>query len=81
MVCRSFRAVWAVVKVWVHPITVEKIQVLGGQSKYLPKMEQAGIKRSELPDFMGGNRVCESIADLLEAERQEQQDEAIGRPE
>jgi len=46
-----FRAIWAIVKPWLHPITVSKIQICS--SDFLSEMTKDGIQKDQLPDFLG----------------------------
>ena len=48
-----FRGLWKIMSVWVDPVTKAKIQLL--PKKYLPRIEAAGMPRSQLPDWMGGS--------------------------
>ena len=49
-----FRSVYAVIKPLIHPVTRDKIKILGGKSAYLPEMKKAGIPLSSIPVSMGG---------------------------
>ena len=44
-----FRSVYAVIKPLIHPVTRDKIKILGGKSSYLPEMKKAGIPLSAIP--------------------------------
>lgn len=55
-----FRAVWAVVKPWLHPITVAKVHILGSYSSSLKTMTaDGGLTADALPDWMGGT--CKGV--------------------
>ena len=47
-----FRAMWAIISMWLHPITRKKIQIHG--SSPLAAMEKQGMPASELPPWCGG---------------------------
>eukprot|EP00047_Mylnosiga_fluctuans_P002202 m.223590 g.223590 ORF g.223590 m.223590 type:complete len:308 (+) comp10947_c0_seq1:28-951(+) len=61
-----FRAIWAVVKPWIHPITVAKIHVLGGPKDSLKKMVESGIPESSLPSWVGGSHPGTPIINILQ---------------
>jgi len=46
-----FKAIWAIVKPWLHPITVSKIQICG--SDHLSELTKDGIAKDQLPEFVG----------------------------
>eukprot|EP00001_Collodictyon_triciliatum_P168257 29751_1 len=52
-----FRAVWAMVKPWLHPITVNKIQIIGSAKEAIKQMNKQHIPTSAIPKWMGGE--CE----------------------
>ena len=56
-----FRSVYAVIKPLIHPVTRDKIKILGGKSSYLPEMKKAGIPLSSIPTSMGGTYADKSI--------------------
>ncbi|KAJ1459831.1 CRAL-TRIO domain-containing protein [Pelagophyceae sp. CCMP2097] len=60
-----FRSAYTVISPFIHPVTKEKIKILGGPSKYLPEMEANGIPRSQIPKFLGGDLPDEKIADAI----------------
>lgn len=64
----TFRSVWGVFKRFVEPETIEKIQILGGQDKYLPAMQQAGIPLQSLPDTLGGSHQGRAFEELIDEE-------------
>ncbi|KAJ8598927.1 hypothetical protein CTAYLR_009835 [Chrysophaeum taylorii] len=49
-----FRTVYAVISPFIHPVTKDKIKILGGPSKYLKEMERNGIPMSSVPTLIGG---------------------------
>jgi len=49
-----FRAVWTIVKPWLHPATAAKVNLLGGYSAAMAQMEADGIKKDQIPHWMGG---------------------------
>ena len=56
-----FRSVYTVIKPLIHPVTRDKIKILGGKSAYLPEMKKAGIPLSSIPVSMGGTYADKSI--------------------
>ena len=56
-----FRSVYTVIKPLIHPVTRDKIKILGGKSAYLPEMKKAGIPLSSIPTSMGGTYADKSI--------------------
>ena len=65
-----FRAVHAAVKPFIHPVTREKIAVLGhGPDAYLPEMAKRGVPRTAVPRSLGGDapdvKLHDAAADLL----------------
>lgn len=49
-----FRAIWSMVKPWLHPITAAKVNLLGGYDSAIKHMEGDGIKKDQIPDWMHG---------------------------
>lgn len=49
----TFRAAWAVVKMFVHPVTQKKIKIMGGKSEYLPEL-QKDVDLKQIPKKYGG---------------------------
>jgi len=47
-----FKAIWAIVRPWLHPITQSKIQVCG--SAFLDELAADGIGKDQLPECLGG---------------------------
>lgn len=60
-----FRSVWSVIAPFIHPVTKEKLKILGGPSKYLPEMLKEGIPKSQVPKFLGGDHPDLKLADLI----------------
>lgn len=61
-----FRAVWAVIKPWLHPITVAKVHILGSYSAAIKAMTaDGGLTVDALPDWMGGTCKGTPIRDIL----------------
>ena len=46
---------YSIISPFIHPVTKEKIKILGGPSKYLPEMLKEGIPKSAVPKFLGGD--------------------------
>ena len=61
-----FRSAYAVIKPLIHPVTRDKIKILGGKSAYLPEMKKAGIPLSAIPESMGGTCEDKSIEQCIE---------------
>lgn len=49
-----FRAIWAVIKPWLHPITVAKVNILGSSKEALKKFEVDGLPAAQVPKWLGG---------------------------
>mmetsp|Transcript_2728 Transcript_2728/g.4413 ORF Transcript_2728/g.4413 Transcript_2728/m.4413 type:complete len:133 (-) Transcript_2728:405-803(-) len=61
-----FRAVWAVVKQFLHPITLNKVKVYKNSAEALKKMTtEEGIPEASLPDWLGGKNPGLSSYDYL----------------
>jgi len=60
-----FRSAYAVVSPIIHPVTKDKIKVLGGKSTYLREMEKNGIPAEAVPAFLGGQCPDQALADLI----------------
>lgn len=61
-----FRAMWAVVKPWIHPITVAKVNVLGSPKDAVKKMAEFGLPESSVPVWAGGSCAGQPIIDVLQ---------------
>ena len=61
-----FRSAYKVISPLIHPVTRDKIKILGGKSAYLPAMQKAGIPLSSLPESMGGKYPDKSIERCIE---------------
>uniref|UniRef100_A0A7S4UD49 CRAL-TRIO domain-containing protein n=1 Tax=Guillardia theta TaxID=55529 RepID=A0A7S4UD49_GUITH len=48
-----FRAIWAIIKPWLHPVTLSKIQIIGSAKEAIKKMNEEGIPIEAIPDWMG----------------------------
>lgn len=59
------QAIWAVVKVWIHPITAAKINIFGSPKEAMKKLEEVGVPPSELPEWIGGTNPGTPIFDIL----------------
>ncbi|XP_047980419.1 phosphatidylinositol/phosphatidylcholine transfer protein SFH12-like isoform X2 [Salvia hispanica] len=62
----GFKLLWNVVKCFLDPHTVSKIQVIG--SKYQSKLLEL-VDKSELPDFLGGSCCCRNEGGCLNSDR------------
>ena len=64
-----FRSVYSIISPFIHPVTKEKIKILGGPSKYLPELLKEGVPKSAVPKFLGGDHpdvgLHAMIADLV----------------
>ena len=61
-----FRSAYKVISPLIHPVTRDKIKILGGKSSYLPEMKKAGIPLSAIPVSMGGSYPDKSIEKCIE---------------
>ena len=61
-----FKTAYKVIKPFIHPVTRDKIKILGGKSSYLPEMKKAGIPLSAIPVSMGGSYPDKSIEMCIE---------------
>mmetsp|Transcript_36820 Transcript_36820/g.87137 ORF Transcript_36820/g.87137 Transcript_36820/m.87137 type:complete len:348 (-) Transcript_36820:115-1158(-) len=50
-----FRAIWTIIKPWLHPLTVNKIQIVGNNKEAIAAMAKDHIPLDAIPDWMGGN--------------------------
>jgi len=62
----AFTAVWAAIKPWLDPVTVAKVQIVGGPSAYRPLL-LAQIDKENLPRDLGGECACVSGCSLSDA--------------
>jgi len=49
-----FRAAWAMVKPWIHPITQAKVNIFGAPADAKKAMMADGFPEESLPDWLGG---------------------------
>lgn len=63
-----FRAVWTVVKPWVHPITVAKVNIFGSPKDAIKKMIENGLAPDQVPEFAGGTRRGVPVFDILQGQ-------------
>ena len=61
-----FRSAYKVISPLIHPVTRDKIKILGGKSAYLPAMQKAGIPLSAVPQSLGGTCEDKSIERCIE---------------
>lgn len=54
-----FRAIWAIIKPWLHPITVAKVNILGSSKEAVKKLEQDGVPLASIPTWLGGT--CQAL--------------------
>mmetsp|Transcript_18732 Transcript_18732/g.26112 ORF Transcript_18732/g.26112 Transcript_18732/m.26112 type:complete len:339 (+) Transcript_18732:69-1085(+) len=50
----TFRTLWAVVKGWVHPLTRERIVMLGYDKEYNLKQMLEFVDEDQIPEYLGG---------------------------
>mmetsp|Transcript_40151 Transcript_40151/g.78158 ORF Transcript_40151/g.78158 Transcript_40151/m.78158 type:complete len:314 (+) Transcript_40151:276-1217(+) len=50
----TFRALWSIVKPWIHPLTRQRIVMLGYDKAYNLKMLQEYIDIEQIPEYLGG---------------------------
>mmetsp|Transcript_6061 Transcript_6061/g.21398 ORF Transcript_6061/g.21398 Transcript_6061/m.21398 type:complete len:114 (+) Transcript_6061:118-459(+) len=60
-----FRAIWAIIKPWLHPVTLSKIQIIGSAKEAIKKMNEEGIPIEAIPDWMGGKHPGVSTHDYI----------------
>jgi len=60
-----FRSVYAMLSPFIHPVTKQKIKILGGPSKFLPEMARDGIPADAVPAMVGGDAPGTPLAVLL----------------
>jgi len=53
----SFRTLWAVVKPWLHPLTQQRIFLMGGPKEFLPKLREF-MDDDQIPRYIGGGCSC-----------------------
>ncbi len=61
-----FRAIWSVLKPMVHPETLAKTFILGGQSDFLPVLLREGLPIESVPIVLGGKHAGISGAALCD---------------
>jgi len=60
-----FRSVYAVVAPFIHPVTKNKIKILGGPKAYLAEMARAGLPATSVPALLGGQHPGLPIRDVV----------------
>ena len=60
-----FRSVYSIISPFIHPVTKEKIKILGSSSKYLPEMAKDGIPKSAVPKSLGGDCPDRKLVDMF----------------
>lgn len=50
-----FRAAWAVVKPWIHPVTTAKVNIFGSPKDAIKKMIENGLLADQVPEWAGGH--------------------------
>lgn len=69
-----FRAIWAIIKQFLHPVTVNKVQIIGSYKEALKTMTAQHIPMESLPVWMGGHhpgkRTFDYIQELVSVKRQ-----------
>mmetsp|Transcript_18718 Transcript_18718/g.47205 ORF Transcript_18718/g.47205 Transcript_18718/m.47205 type:complete len:289 (+) Transcript_18718:106-972(+) len=61
-----FRGVWTMIKPWLHPVTVAKVQMLGKVDAAKAQMMKDGIPASALPTWCGGTHHGKDMGLLVE---------------
>jgi len=59
----AFRAIWKVIKPWLHPLTAARIEILG--TDYLEHLQEL-IDDDQIPRYLGGTCECGCSEDGLE---------------
>ena len=61
-----FRACWAIVRPWIHPITQAKVNIFGSVKECVKKMaELDGITAAELPSWCDGTNPGKKVSEIL----------------
>lgn len=60
-----FRSVYSIISPFIHPVTKQKIKILGGPAKYLEEMRRDGIPPEAVPESLGGAARETPLADLI----------------
>ena len=60
-----FRSVYSIISPFIHPVTRDKIKILGGPREFLKAVEKAGCPRSAVPKCVGGDHPGTDIATIL----------------
>ncbi|RPD62159.1 hypothetical protein L226DRAFT_546034 [Lentinus tigrinus ALCF2SS1-7] len=62
----AFSGTWNIIKPWLDPATVAKIEILGGKDKYLPKLLDQ-VPEENLPKEFGGKCQCPGGCSMSDA--------------
>ena len=62
----AFSGTWNIIKPWLDPATVAKIEILGGEKDYLPKLLEQ-IPAENLPKEFGGKCQCAGGCSMSDA--------------
>lgn len=76
----TFRAIWGVVKPWLHPITTAKTKILGGGSGLIKDFIKNEIPLESIPDYFGGKHPGRDMLDFLNDWREERANEEASKP-
>ena len=73
-----FRSVYALFTPFIHPVTRDKIKILGGPKAFLAELEKVGVTRDAVPRCVGGGHPGTDIMTIL---RRHQGGDALGAEE
>jgi hypothetical protein len=60
-----FRAIYGIVRPWIHPITQAKVNIIGSAKDACKTMGEHGFKEESIPKFLGGKCEPRSTYDYL----------------
>lgn len=61
-----FRACWAIIRPWIHPVTQAKVNIFGSVKEALKQMEKEGITPDQLPEWCGGTNPGVKVSEVLD---------------
>jgi len=70
-----FRGVWSIISPWLHPVTRNKIKILGGGSSLVKELVKNEIPIESIPKNLGGGHEGRNIIEDIRAWRSERERE------
>lgn len=61
-----FRSVYSMVSPFIHPVTKEKIRILGSSRYYLPELAAVGVTPNQIPKSLGGTLPDRPVWQIIE---------------